>query len=334
MDGLNDMSRAPTISPHRTSREIEAAVLTLRDENPKWGGRKLRRRLVELGRSSPSASTITNILRRNNRLDREECAKHGPCRRFEHEKPNDLWQMDFKGDFSMTGGGRCHPLTIVDDHSRFCVCINACENERLETVRAALTNVFRRYGVPEYMLMDNGSCWGGDAIHRYTPLSAWLIRLGVGVRHGRPYHPQTQGKNERFNRTLKAEAIGTRRFSDLAQCQQRFDKWRDVYNFDRPHEALDMQTPSKRYRPSSHEFPESLPAIEYGAGDMVRKVQKNGYMLFHSVNYFVGHAFAGYPLAIRPTTGAGIYKVYFCHQCIGTINRREESFSRGVHITI
>src|SRR5438477_11616285 len=113
------------------------------------------------------------------------------------------------------------------------------------------------------MTMDNGSPWGGDAEHRYTPLTVWLIRLGIGLSHGRPYHPQTQGKDERFHRTLKAEAIGTRRFTDHPQSQRAFDEFRQTYNHLRPHEALDYATPSSRYQPSVREYPATLPPIEY-----------------------------------------------------------------------
>jgi transposase InsO family protein len=324
--GLCDLSRKPSNSPLRTCRETEKAVLRLRDEHPAWGGRKLNKRLINMGRPSPSPSTITSILDRNGRLNKEECEKHGPCRRFEHEEPNALWQMDFKGDFAVTGGGRCHALTIVDDHSRYSVCIKACANQRLETVREALTVTFRAYGLPERMLMDNGSCWGNDAVHRFTPLSAWLIRLGVGISHGRPYHPQTQGKNERFNRTLKAEVIGARSFHDLAQCQEKFDDWRVIYNIERPHEALGMEPPISRYRPSPRAFPENLPPVEYGPDDIVRKVHGTSHMYYKGRRFFLGHAFIGFPVAIRPTMHDDLHAVYFCHQRIGFINMREEKF--------
>src|SRR5699024_3964561 len=121
--------------------------------------------------------------------------------------PNALWQMDFKGHFALQSGGRCHPLTVLDDHSRFNVVLAACANERTETVKAHLTTAFRRYGLPARMSMDNGAPWGQDFEHTLTPLVVWLLRLGVAVSHSRPYHPQTQGKDERFHKTLKAELL-------------------------------------------------------------------------------------------------------------------------------
>jgi transposase InsO family protein len=322
--GLSDRSRRPHRSPEQTTVELEQKVLALRDAHPAWGGRKLHARLLALGcPGAPAPSTITEILRRHGRLDQQECEKHGPCRRFEHDAPNRLWQMDFKGDFALTGGGRCHPLTIVDDYSRYAVCVRACANERTATVQGALIDVFRRYGLPERMLMDNGSCWGNCQRYRFTPLSAWLIRLGVGLSHGRPYHPQTQGKNERFNRTLKAEVLGNRFFRDLDHCQQQFDAWRPVYNYERPHEALAMQPPVVRYRPSPREHPEALPPINYAAADEVRRVHTHGGIHFQGKRFPVGNAFTGQRVALRPTLTEGIYQVYYCHQRVAEINVRE-----------
>src|SRR5882672_2092048 len=171
--GLGDRSRRPHHSPERTPEAMEAAVLAVRDAHPAWGGRKIRRRLENLGRTEvPSVSTITAILHRHQRIDTRESAKHRPWERFERPAANELWQMDFKGHFAISGG-RCHPLTIVDDHSRYALGIKACGNERETTVRRQLTATFRCYGLPERMLMDNGPPWGTlDAEH--TGLTVWL----------------------------------------------------------------------------------------------------------------------------------------------------------------
>ena len=194
--------------------------LAVRAEHPAWGGRKIRRRLQDLKHPAvPSASTITAILHRQGRIAAAASAGHKPFERFERAAPNELWQMDYKGHFA-TRAGRCHPLTVVDDHSRYAVGLRACGDERGGTVQAELSAIFRRYGLPERMLMDNGSPWGSDALHRHTWLTVWLLELGIAVSHGRPYHPQTQGKDERFHRTLTAEVIGRRAFADLAECQR------------------------------------------------------------------------------------------------------------------
>jgi transposase InsO family protein len=193
--GLADRSRRPQRSPGRSAAAMEALVVAVRAEHPAWGGRKIRRRLQDLKHPAvPSASTITAILHRQGRIAAAAEARHKPFERFERAAPNELWQMDYKGHFA-TRAGRCHPLTVVDDHSRYAVGLRACGDERGGTVQAALTAIFRQYGLPERMLMDNGSPWGSDALHRHTWLTVWLLELGVGVSHGRPYHPQTQGKS-------------------------------------------------------------------------------------------------------------------------------------------
>lgn len=322
---LADQSRRPHHSPRRTAANIEEQVLALRDEHPAWGGRKLRARLLALGYSNvPAASTITAILQRHQRIAAAESVRHQSFHRFEHPEPNDLWQMDFKGHFT-TAAGRCHPLTVLDDHSRFALELRACADERTPTVQNALTGVFRRYGLPWRMTMDNGFPWGvylGGRC-RWTRFTVWLLRLGVRVSHSRPFHPQTQGKDERFHRTLKVELLRDYAWRDLHECQKRFEHWRDQYNCQRPHEALQMQVPATRYRMSVRPFPEHLPAVEYPADSIIRRVQKNGQIFWHHKGYFVGEAFQGLDVALRPTTTDGSYEVYFWHQQVAKLDLKE-----------
>lgn len=319
--GLNDIPRRPRNSPKQTGKTVESLVLSLRDEHPAWGGRKIKRRLEDMGNHGlPAPSTITQILRRHQRLDPNESAKHMPWQRFEHDTPNSLWQMDFKGHFT-TRAGRCHPLTALDDHSRYSLCLDACFDERADTVRDRLTRAFRRYGLPERMTMDNGSPWGSDSNHPYTVFTIWLIRMGIKVGHSRPYHPQTQGKDERFHRTMKVEVLKGQTFLDLEHCQRRFDEWRHIYNTQRPHEGIGMSTPASRYTPSPRTFPETLPPIEYGPGDIVRKVN-HCKVYYRGKEFKVGKAFHGQPVALRPACEDGALDVYFCHQRIAKIDLR------------
>jgi len=318
-DGLKDRSRRPFRSPERTPPGPEKAILKIRDHHPAWGGRKLHRRLVDLGFDEvPAPSTITEILRRNHRLRPEEAAKHRPFRRFERSSSNELWQMDFKGEFRV-GLQTCYPLTVLDDYSRFALLIGACTNMRAETVQNHLVSVFERYGLPLRILTDNGGPWGPG---RYTRFTVWLIRLGIGISRTRICHPQTNGKDERFHRTLETELIGTRQFLDMDDCQHRFLLWRDVYNESRPHEALGLATPASRYAVSPRAYPAVLPPVEYGVLDAVRKVQGKGEISFHNREWPVGHAFKGYLVGLRPTTIDGVFDVYFCHERISTIDLR------------
>lgn len=321
--GLLDRPRRPKSSPRRTPDAVEALLLSARDEHPAWGARKLLRWLADRGHAGlPAPSTATDILRRRGRLDPAEGAKHAAWTRFEHPAPNDLWQMDFKGHVAMREG-RCHPLTVLDDHSRYAVCLRACPDERDGTVRDALADAFRRHGLPWRMTMDNGPPWGGAPDSPHTALTVWLLRLGIRVGHSRPYHPQTQGKDERFHRALKAELLARTLFADRAEAQRRLDAWRDLYNLERPHQALGMEPPVRRYRPSPRPFPEVLPPIEYGPDDLVRRVQGKGEIRHRGREWRVGKAFRGQPVALRPTAVDGVMEVFFCHQRIASIDLRE-----------
>ena len=320
--GLEDRSRRPRGSPRRTPASAEAMVLGLRDSQPSWGGRKLHRRLRDQGEDAvPAASTITAILRRHDRLEVAEAARPAVTR-FEHPVPNALWQMDFKGHFGI-GGGRCHPLTVLDDHSRYVVCLTACADEVTATVRSCLVATFRRYGLPERMNMDNGSPWGDGPGTRYTPLTVWLLRLGIRVGHSRPYHPQTNGKDERFHRTLKRDVITRQSYPDLAACQHAFDGFRHVYNAERPHEALSLAVPASRYRPSWRDYPELLAAIEYDPLDQVRIVQQGGRVSFHGRTLLLPKAFHGEHVGLRPTTTDGVWDAMFAAHRIAQIDLRD-----------
>ena len=318
--GLLDRSRCPHHQPRRSAASVEQIVLGMRQRFPDWGGRKLARVMRNEGFCEiPSPSTITQILRRHGALHSADQPPAKNYIRFEHPHPNDLWQMDFKGAFPLPRG-HCHPLTVLDDHSRFSVCLAACRHERTEVVKTHLVGAFEHYGLPLRMTMDNGSPWGSGTPERLTRLSAWLIEQGISVSHSRPYHPQTQGKDERFHRTLKAELIGHRSFADLQQCQQAFDPWRHRYNTERPHEALNMDTPIEHYQPSARTYQKSLPQYEYAPGDHVRKVGKNMTCSFKYYHVVIGQALKGKQIAFRPTQQDGVYTIHYCHHRIGQID--------------
>lgn len=325
-EGLHDQSRRPKHSPKRCADTVEKQILALGVEHTAWGARKLKRNLEDEGHLMPAVSTVHAILQRNSRID-PQAANTKPFIRFEHEAPNDLWQMDFKGHVGMRHG-RCHPLTVLDDHSRFSLCIAACGNEQRQTVQEQLIQVFRRYGLPMRMTMDNGAPWG-DQSGVYTALEVWLMSQGIRVGHSRPYHPQTQGKLERFHRSLKAEVLQGQCFIDLLGAQSAFDIWRNIYNQKRPHQALEMEVPATRYSCSPREYQEHRQAPEYAEGDLVRKVQANGEMYWKSRKYAIGKAFIGEHIAIRETTEDGIYDVYWSRHRIAKIDLNLQTVVSG-----
>lgn len=317
---LADHSRRPHSSPLRTQASVECHVLSVRDAHPAWGARKIARYLQRAGITPPAVSTVHEILRRHDRilpLPGGERANQ----RFEKPAPNLLWQMDFKGWVRLGNGARCHPLTIIDDHSRYVPCLKACSDQQNRTVQGHLETTFRRYGLPDAMFVDNGSPWGDTSGRHWTRLRVWLLKLGIELIYSRPYHPQSRGKNERFHRTLRQEVFALQRFGEFAQVQQAFDTWRDIYNCERPHEALSLDVPADRYRPSTRPMPRHLPQIEYDEAEIVRIVPSSkDYISFKGRFWKVPEAFRGERLAIRPRGKDGCFAVCFASHRIATID--------------
>ena len=288
----------------------------------------------------PSASTITAILHRQGGIAGAAPAGRKPFARFERAAPNELWQMDYKGHFA-TRAGRCHPLTVVDDHSRYAVGLEACANEQRRTVQQRLELTFRRYGLPDAFFVDNGTPWGDASGQHWTRLGVWLLKLGIGVLHSRPYHPQSRGKNERFHRTLKAEVFALRPFRDLAQVQAALDRWRTIYNLDRPHQALGQQVPASRYQASLRAMPDRPAEAEYDQHEIVRRVgSTKAYLSFKGRLWKVPEAFCGERLAIRARQPDGQYGVFFgAYQianidltqtkCVGDVSEQVSVMSSG-----
>jgi len=322
--GLHEHSRRPHQTPGRTAADIEAAVVALRMQHPAWGGRKISRRLRDLDGAQVAPSTVTSILHRHGLITTEASMEATAWQRFEHAEPNQLWQIDFKGYFD-TPAARCHPLTMLDDHSRFNLVLKACPRTDHRTVQPWLIETFRRYGLPVRINADNGAPWGAPSApyHGLSRLSVWLIRLGIRVSHSRPRHPQTNGKEERFHRTLQTEVLNGRGFEDLVVVQRAFDRWRTIYNCERPHEALALNTPASRYRPSPRLYPEQLPSVEYGPDDTVYRVPVGAWLRVQGRRIKVSNALTGLLIAVRPRTDQdGVLDFYFCHQRFMQMNLR------------
>lgn len=328
---LQDRSRKPHVSPAQTPSAMEQHVLDIRLKNPTWGGRKIHRRLLTLGHQNPPApSTISDILRRHNLITPTASQAAKAWQRFEHDQPNSLWQIDFKGFFE-TASERCYPLTLLDDHSRFNLTLTACAKPDHNAVKTALTDVFNSYGLPVRINADNGPPWGSpsSARHGLTQLTVWLIRLGISVSHSRPYHPQTNGKDERFHRTLNTDVIQRQVFKDLKHTQKRFDEWRKIYNEERPHDALKLDVPISRYSPSQRAMPDNLEPIEYHENDAVVRVGWNGECKFKHHVFKVSNALQSLPIALRSNPKSDqLYDLYFCHQRFGQLDLHAADVAR------
>lgn len=322
-EGFGDQSRKPLSNPLRCPDAVEQAVLAVRDQHPAWGARKIANVLERQHGPVlmlPAPSTIHAILTRHKRI----LPKRGgdpASLRFERAEPNELWQMDFKGSSKLGNGEKLYPLTIVDDHSRYAVCIGACGDETGKTVKAQLEQVFAIYGLPQAFFVDNGNPWGDSQGGAWTKFRVWLLKYGVQLIHARPYHPQSRGKNERFHRSMDDEVFAMRPLANRSQAQHVFMRWRDIYNHERPHEGIGMLRPAERYRPSPRSLPAKLPSVDYGEGEIVRKLHRNKQTIaFKGKNWIVPKAFQGEHLAIRPHDTDRTYGIYFGSNLIKTID--------------
>lgn len=292
---LCDQSRRPHQQPSKTAGEIEQKIIQMRLDHPAWGGKKIHAVLESAGvEGLPSDKTCCNIIKRNGLIDPAEAAKHTAFQRFEKHHCNEMWQTDFKGDFLLGNGVRCYPLTILDDHSRFSIRIEP--KDSATGVKESFIAAFKEYGLPNSVLSDNGSQFAGA--HRgLSTFERFLMDLDICPIHGKPIHPQTQGKIERFHRSLKKEALGVTP-ANLAEAKARLENWRWVYNELRPHEALKMKTPSSVYKPSTREYYIPKPYV-YDSGAKLIKVNNWGYLRFGPIRLFLSEAMADTQVEIR-----------------------------------
>lgn len=286
--GIAERSRRPELSPDRTPKEREAQVVALRQCYPDWGARKLQV-LLRRGGMELARSTIHRILLRHGLI--REGDGHSPApQRFERGAPNQLWQMDFKGPLQK--GDALGPLSVLDDHSRYVVVLQKVASTSGELVREHLQDGFGQCGVPEAMLMDHGiPWWSAHSAHGFTQLSLWLMKQGIELHWSRIRHPQTQGKVERFHGELQRAA--ERRRPSGQELQAWLDQFRWEHNHIRPHQALGMETPASRWRPSPRRYDPNPPAWEYPPGSRVLKVDSDGKINLYQQHWLISRALTG-----------------------------------------
>ena len=278
---------------------MEMLILKVRAENPGWGARTIQDVLVKSGYEGvPCAKTVNNILNRYGCISPEESLKRKPFIRFEKDSCNEMWQTDFKGEFRMADNNYCYPLDIIDDHSRYAIKVEP----RLSTANVVIpvfTDAFREFGLPNSILTDNGAQFAGFK-KGYTRFEKWLMDLDIQPIHGRIKHPQTQGKIERFHRTMKQELLKHTTIADIDDAAEKLTAWKDKYNNLRPHEALGMKRPVEVYAPSNRVFVEKTPKYEYGGEHHVIKVNSWGYVRFDRWQIYLSETMIDQYIEFRP----------------------------------
>jgi transposase InsO family protein len=322
---LGDRSRKPHHSPARTCDQLEAAVLAVRDQFG-WGPRKIVAYLHNHNQPAPPVRAAAAILRRHQRVT-ARAAPEAADQRFERPEPNQLWQVDFKG-YAEVARKKVYPPTVLDDHSRFLLALRPCTDVTMRTAWGVLWEVFGAYGLPEAILCDNA--FGNP---REAPGVSWfearLLRPGVRPIHGRPYHPQTQGKVERLRGTLEREVYPRLDTSTLAAFTAGLDRWRQsVYNPLRPHEALGDVPPLARWRPSARVRPAAPPEVVYPAGSVLRRVASNGQFRYRGGRVPAGHGLVGEDVRIEEA--GGCVAVFFAEKELRRIPL--DRFERGATV--
>lgn len=295
---LTDKSRRPSVIAKRTPTETEEIIVSLRKENPGWGAKKLKEVLERRGYAIPCTKTVNNILNRYGCISPEQSLKHKPFVRFEKDRCNEMWQTDFKGEFRMADNNYCYPLNIFDDHSRFSIKIApglTTANMTIPTFRSA----FDEFGMPDSVLSDNGAQFAGLR-QGFTQFEKWLMNHDVLPIHGRIKHPQTQGKIERFHRSMKEELLKHTTMLDIDDANAKLQAWREKYNNERPHEALNMRCPAEVYEPSNRTYTDKIAKYEYDGRFHVIKVNNWGYVRFDRWQVYLSDTMIGERVEFRP----------------------------------
>lgn len=328
-ENLDDLSRAPKTHPNRTDPETEKKIVEYREKYPAIGALKMRKMMEnEQHGELPSARTFNSIFKRNGLISKEASEAATPYQRFEKSYPNEMLQADFKGHFLMKDGKRCHPLNIIDDYSRFSLCCAPLLSETFDDVYAQFERVFKEYGMPFSLLCDNGNPWGTQQSTGFSRFEVKLMELGILVLHGRIRHPQTQGKQERFNGSFTRECLKLNTFENQVDAARKFEEYRIFYNTKRPHQALDMLVPEKIYQPSPLKYPEKTEDWEYPQECTVHSVKSSGYITIKGQGYFLSEAFGDKEIAFRESAkGSNFINLYFRRFQIGQIDIDKRVFT-------
>tara|TARA_B100001989_G_scaffold167173_1_gene120359 strand:+ start:199 stop:1383 length:1185 start_codon:yes stop_codon:yes gene_type:complete len=328
--GIYDRSRAPNKHPNQLPFEVEQVILNLKRERPKWGAPKLRELLSKRYPDIvlPAISTIHCVLDRNGLVKKKrKRTKFKAVASYlsTPSKPNDLWCTDFKGQFLLGSKDYCYPLTLTDHESRFILSCEALTSTAENPCFSVFEQAFQEYGLPEAIRSDNGVPFAsGNSLWNLTKLSVWWIRLGIKLERIEPGNPQQNGRHERMHRTLKLEAANPSS-KTLLQQQERFDDFVNDFNYERPHQALEMKSPSEIYQKSAREY-KGLPDITYPGYDKTLWISNCGRMCYQKMKVHVSRAFAHQPVGLKEVE-SGLWQVDFMSYNLGYFDAESKVFT-------
>jgi putative transposase len=327
--GLHDHSRAPRSCPHQTPDKIVRLIL---EENGRygWGARKIRKRLSKLHPhvELPARSTISDILERHGRVRARHTRrrwKHPGAAAFNTVAPNQIWTVDFKGQFLMRNGIYCYPLTIVDHFSRCLLCCHGLLDVRTEGVKRQFLRLFRMHGMPDAIRSDNGAPFASTGIHGLSKLNVWWLQLGITHQRITPGSPQENGAHERMHKTLKAKVTHPPA-ANLNLQQRAFNAFRNTYNNIRPHEALDDETPASRWTPSSRAYPERISKPEYPRHLEIRRVSNCGTFRINCAQVFLSQTLNGEDIGLEEVQD-GLWNIVYYNVLLGRFDERTKTIT-------
>lgn len=326
VDGLYEKSRAHVHHPAKTTPEIEAAIVRLRKKHSRWGGEKIWKVLHNefTEKQIPSISTVNRVLKRNglvqSRKFRRRIKKSYPI--FDPQNCNEVWSADFKGKFMLGNMKYCHPLTIADSYSRFVFSAKGLYGERFLPTKREFRKVFREYGLPQQIHTDNGSPFGAaQALQRLTRLAVWFIEQGIDPVYSDPASPQQNGRHERMHRDLKGEATRPAAYNLRAQ-QRKLNEFVREYNHERPHAALELETPGSVHEYSTREYKEKVREWVYPKECEVRRVTKNGALRWKSTEWVMVSTSLKEKYVGLEEMGNGFWRVYFRQKLLGYFSEK------------
>jgi len=327
--GLQDSSRACRSHPNATDAATSALIIAARQAHPTWGPRKLRDWLSRRHSDLPAASTMGDILKRAGLVKprrRGRGLHGGQGNTADYAGPNSVWCIDYKGQFKLGDASTCYPLTVTDGHSRMILCCQGHPGPRDADARSTLEEVFKEYGLPRAIRSDNGTPFASIGAGRLTALSVWWLKLGIALQRITPGKPQENGRHERMHRTLKAETAQPPA-SSMGRQQRRFDDWVEEFNFERPHEALDGQTPASAYELSEREYPGEVGDPEYPGHYETRRVGSNGFLKFRMVRVYLSQALSNELVGLVEVAD-GDWRVKFAGAELATYNERSKEMKQ------